>query len=405
MKILFISYNYWPPHFGGELKICIERFQSLINRGHTVTVLTSGVPDMPREEIVDWMTIKRSPIVHDSRAGRGFRRLYFPLWVFSQMKGLRVDIIHFGSMGSIGPVSNFLGMNLINLEAKLKGVKTVIVHNLADTEDEMFSNKGVIKKLRNLYLKRMDSIISVSPALHDAVRKFYPENARLITNCVRDDIFLPLNTPERDQFRKENGISDENLVFSFLGSVSKRKGFDLLLTAFRETQDYFPDGHLWVIGPKDVNENQNMVDEELKELIRSTETLHHKIKFWGRIENRSKLAKILSSSDIFVFPTRKEGMPLAPMEAMSAGVPLIISRIPGVTDLASIEGSTGLYIDVNDVEALKTAMIQLGTNATLRHSMGEAAHQRIKESFGWAKHINEWESLYTSLIDKRKGEY
>jgi glycosyltransferase involved in cell wall biosynthesis len=42
-------------------------------------------------------------------------------------------------------------------------------------------------------------------------------------------------------------------------------------------------------------------------------------------------------------------------------------------------------------------MIQLGTNAKLRRLMGEAAHQRIKENFGWEKHIDEWESLYTSL--------
>ena len=123
------------------------------------------------------------------------------------------------------------------------------------------------------------------------------------------------------------------------------------------------------------------------------------IKYWGRIDNRDELTTILASSDVFVFPSRKEGMPLAPMEAMSAGVPVIISRIPGVTDQASIEGVTGRYIQVNDADELRNAMIELGSDPELRKRMGRAARQRIEQEFGWEKHIDEWEALYTSLHD------
>jgi len=81
---------------------------------------------------------------------------------------------------------------------------------------------------------------------------------------------------------------------------------------------------------------------------------------------------------------------------MACGVPVIISQIPGITDQASIEGVTGRYIEVNNAEALRNAMIELGNGSELRQKMGKAARQRIVEQFGWEKHIDEWESLYTT---------
>jgi glycosyltransferase involved in cell wall biosynthesis len=397
MKIVFVTYHFWPPHFGGELKISIERFQTLVERGHSVTVLTSGVPGLPKQETRDGIKIIRSPMVADSRLARGVRRLVFPVWVASVMRNLEFDIVHHGGTGGVGVLSNFLGMSMVNNTAHRKGARTVIVHSLADTEEEMFSVRGLQRQIRNLYLKKTDAIVSVSPALHEGVKQVFPENSTEINNCIRDDLFFPIPQKERKKFREEHQIKEGEVVFSFLGSVCKRKGIDLVLKSFLVMQEQFPNWLLWVIGPKNKQENQNVDDEEIDKLLEQMEDNQSTIHFWGRIEDRKELAKILSSSDIFVFPTRKEGMPLAPLEALAAGTPIIISRIPGVTDLVNLDGKTGLYVEVNNLESLKAAMIQLGTNAKLRRLMGEAAHQRIKENFGWEKHIDEWESLYTSL--------
>jgi glycosyltransferase involved in cell wall biosynthesis len=278
----------------------------------------------------------------------------------------------------------------------------VFVHSLADTEDEMFSNKGITRWLRNSYLKSMDSIVSVSPALHNSVLKYFPDHGKLIVCGVRDDLFRPLSEYDREKFRLESNVNVKEVIFSFLGTIGPRKGFDILIKAFTDLAVRFPNWHLWVVGPKSRLENQNMNDADMLDTMNASVQVQNRIKFWGRIDDRQELAHILAASDVFVFPSRKEGFGIAPLEAMAAGVPVIVSRIPGVTDLASIESVTGRYIGINDIDALKTAMIQLGTDALLRHKMGEAAHQRIKENFGWEKHIDEWESLYTSLIDKRK---
>lgn len=401
MKILFASYYYWPPHFGGELKISIERFESLVQRGHKVTVLTSGIPGLPEREIVDGIEILRSPRIHDSRFGRGIRRLVFPIWASAQMRKMKFDILHHGGTGGITPLDNFFGMTLLNRCANKKGAAKVIVHSLADTETEVLVTQGFGSRLRNKNLGQMDCIVSVSPALHTGVARVFPEKAKMILNAVKDGVFKPLKKEKRRNFRQSNGIIEEQVVFSFLGTVSQRKGFDLLVPVFISLLMDNPSYRLWVIGPVSKVENQNVDEIAIERLISNSKDHSKGIKYWGRIDNRDELTTILASSDVFVFPSRKEGMPLAPMEAMSAGVPVIISRIPGVTDQASIEGVTGRYIQVNDADELRNAMIELGSDPELRERMGQAARQRIEQEFGWEKHIDEWEALYTSLYNHR----
>jgi len=401
MKILFISYHYWPPHFGGELKISIERFESLVKRGHQVTVLTSGVPGLPARETQNGIEIRRSPIVHDSRLGRGCRRLLFLFWAQTQMKSMDFDLIHYGGIGGISPLHNYLGMARLNRLADRKGAKKVLVHSLADNEMEALSTRGSQARWRNRTLRQMDAIVSVSPALQEGVQRLFPRTARMILCGVHEDIFVPLAETARAEIRNRHEVQNGEVVFSFLGSVGRRKGFDLLVEAFLALAKQFPHWRLWIVGPKTSEESQNIDDCEIDDLIRPLADHAQRVHFWGRVDDRKDLAGILGASDVFVFPSRKEGMPLAPMEAMSTGVPVIISRIPGVTDLVSLEGKTGYYIPINDAEALKTAMIKLAEQPELRAEMGRTARQRIVDRFGWEKHVSEWESFYSSLIHSK----
>jgi len=397
MNILFVSYYYWPPHFGGELRLSIERFQSLIQRGHSITVLTSGISKIPQEEFVEGIYINRSPVIGNSRFFRGLRRLFFPLWVLIKILGKEFDIIHYGSIGGIGPINNCFGMLILNWAAKIKGARTVYVHSLADTEEEMFSIKSWGHKFRNLWLTQIDAIVSVGPALHSSVLKYHNERSYLIMNAVRDDIFKISQRTDREVFRRNHGVTDESIIFTFLGSVSFRKGFDLIAQAFNSLSNKFPNWLLWVIGPVSEVDSQNINQKEVNKLIGLLSDISDRVRFWGKIDNRQELRNILASSDIFLFPTRKEGLPLAPLEAMACGVPPILSKIPGVTDLANIDNETGLYCKVNDLISLTSAMKTLAMNKNMRKIMGVAARKRVVEAFGWENHIDNWEKLYQML--------
>lgn len=402
MKIAFVSYFYWPPHFGGELLISIERFQSLVERGHEVHIFTSGVPGMTSEEIVDGLGIHRSPIVHDSRWGRGLRRILFPFWVRCKLQQYKPEIIHYGGVGGIGPINNWLGYALINRWAKLNDAKTVAVHSLADSNSEAFSQGGWWSFWRNRSFDGLNKIVSVSPLLDQGVKMVFPEKAELLTLGIRDDLFVPVPDEKRQQTRHTLEVANDEIVFSFLGTVNERKGFDLLLEAFSNLMLENSKIKMWVIGPYSKEESQNIVGSDGFYYDKSINT-NVRIRFLGRIDDRDYLADLLASSDVFVFPSRREGFGLAPVETMAAGVPVIVSRIGGVTDLANVDGETGFYIEVGDVSGLVEAMRKLANDRELRERMGKAAHKRAVEYFGWQEHIDKWEGLYSDLVNEGKS--
>ena len=393
MQILFVSYQYWPPDFGGELLASIERFQSLASRGCSVTVLTSGRPGFPAHEVQNGIDVQRSPLMGKNRFGRLLRRVVFIPWACWRVVLGHFDVLHFGSSGGIGPMSSAISTKVLLLLARLKGARTVIVHSLADSEESAFDTNGWKGFWRKASFSGFCRIVAVSPALYDALRAHFPNRVVLLPYGVRDDLFTR-DIKERHRLRANEAVADGDVVFTFLGSVGRRKGFDLLAQAFAELAPDHPNWHLWVIGPYTREQNQNVDDYEAAQVRKPLESLGSKVKLWGRIDDRATLSKVLSAGDVFVFPSRKEGMPISPMEAMSVGLPLIIARIAGVTDVANIEGETGCYVSRDDLGALREAMNLLGSNEPLRLRMGQRAAEVIRESFGWEQHLRKWMKLY-----------
>lgn len=393
MRIVFVSYAFWPPDFGGELLASIERFQSLAANRWSVAVLTSGRVGFPSHEVQRGVNVHRSPIIGKKRFGRLLRRVVFFLWVCWRVILSRFDVLHFGSSGAIGPISSAISTKVLLLLARLKGARTVIVHSLADTEQSAFDTYGWKGFWRKASFSGFSCIVAVSPALHEGLRTHFPNRVTLLPYGVRDDVFTR-SLEARRRLRAEEGVDDGDVIFTFLGSVCSRKGFDLLAQAFAELASDHVNWHLWVIGPYTREQNQNVDDYEVAQVTKPLESAGRRVKFWGRVDERASLSRILSAGDVFVFPSRKEGMGIAPMEAMAVGLPVIIARIPGVTDLANIDGDTGLYVPPGDLPALKAAMLRLGTDEELRKRMGARAAQVVRESFAWEQHVTKWMRLY-----------
>jgi glycosyltransferase involved in cell wall biosynthesis len=394
LKILFISYSFWPSDFGGELLISLERFQSLAERGHKIIALTSGRLGFNKHYIDKNIEVYRSPINGDTRLSRLFRRIIYFFWIISQLFLLDYDVVHLGSMGAPEQISNALETWFVSCIIHLKKKRCIYVHSLADTDDNPFVFQGFMRILKKTSFTHITDIVSVSPALHRGVKKAFPDKGRLIVNGIRDDIYKILNPAEKEKGRKEFGVSSQDVIFTFLGSVGTRKGFDILAEAFTRLAANRPNWNLWVIGPCSHSESANVSDVEVREVSKPLDLVKEQVTWHGRIDDRKRLSKLLAYSDAFVFPSRREGMGIAPLEAMSVGLPVIISRIKGITDLANIEGETGLYVRPGDVHELEQSMLSLGENGELRNKMGMAGHEVIQEKFRWEPFIDQWEKLY-----------
>ena len=393
MKILFISYTYWPPDFGGALIRIVQTLESLAERGHQVTVLTRGIAPNSTLENSFSINILRSSFVGNNRLARVLRRIVYSVWVLYYLFTKDYDIIHLSSLPGINRSSSWFIGYIFSSVAHIRKVQSIFSYTLVDTYNAPILIKGLEGFIKLKYLRRLDVIVSISPLIHEAITSLKGTNSVLILNGVRDSLFTPLNNTERKNNRSALGINEQTVVFAFLGSVDHRKGFDLLSEAFSELSNKYNNWYLWVIGPYSHKENQNLSKNAVNTLYSQLKE-NPRVRFFGRINDRQYLATILASSDVFVFPSRREGFGNAPVEAMSAGIPVIIARLPGITDLANIHDVTGLYIDPGNVEQLKKAMRRLGEDAELRQRMGKAARQRVEEAFSWDEYVSRWEKLY-----------
>jgi glycosyltransferase involved in cell wall biosynthesis len=110
---------------------------------------------------------------------------------------------------------------------------------------------------------------------------------------------------------------------------------------------------------------------------------------------------LLRRLNVFVLASEDEGMPMAVLEAMAAGLPVVATPVGGIPELVK-HGVSGLLVPVGDAEALAEALSALGQDAGKRHRMGAAGRaayeQRYTEAAVWPK----WEALYDSLL-RRQG--
>ena len=192
----------------------------------------------------------------------------------------------------------------------------------------------------------------------------------------------------RRKIRRQLGIPDGTLVYTFIGRLNHDKGIGELYEAFNrlsgETQDVF----LLLVGN----------DEEgyLKRL-----PLYPNIRdgvnfcFYG---HTSEPEKVLNAGDVFTLPTYREGFGMSVLESACIGLPSITTDAYGVRD-ASIEGVTGLRCKVGDAESLYDCMKQFHDKRELVTRMGEAARKRVLEHFSGELLTKYWVEFYHKLLN------
>jgi starch synthase len=100
------------------------------------------------------------------------------------------------------------------------------------------------------------------------------------------------------------------------------------------------------------------------------------------VADRELIRRYLSAANVYVFPSRHEGLAVAPIEAMSCGLPIVASDVSGVGDvLDGPGGEAGLVVAPDDARALATGLGLLLDNEELSRSMGRLARARVEERF------------------------
>ena len=101
--------------------------------------------------------------------------------------------------------------------------------------------------------------------------------------------------------------------------------------------------------------------------------------------------------DLYVATSLKEGLPLAPLEAMAAGLPIVATDVPGHRDVV-VNGETGLLVPAEDSAALADAIADLAADRARRRKMGEAGRQRVLDHFAIASMVAETARVYRRAL-------
>jgi glycosyltransferase involved in cell wall biosynthesis len=176
-----------------------------------------------------------------------------------------------------------------------------------------------------------------------------PNEKIVISHMTVDtDKIRSTSSPARSEFRRSRGIPEDQVVFTFVGRLLEQKGIDTLLDAFELVHEKFPRAALAIVGD---GPERAIVDKAAA-------------RFPGRIwvagrEGSAGVISWLRASDVFVLPSRDEHWGLVVNEAMTCGLPVIVSDVCGCVEDLVFPGRNGFTFPVNNADELAKALLQL----------------------------------------------
>ncbi len=273
--------------------------------------------------------------------------------------------------------------------AAILAMTPVIIAHVHTTYHGFKKRHLLIERLLSLFT---DKIVCVS----QAVRKFVVEveginekKTTLIYNGVGEPRSFEMVSDETVN-RKSLGISDKDIVVIAVASLTPHKGHQILLEAARVVTKRYENVRFLIAG-------DGPLRNELESYTREA-GLSSKVVFTGQ---RKDVATLLSLGDFFVLPSiEREGLGIALIEAMAAGLPVIGTRLGGIPEVIE-DRVNGLLVAPGNPGELATAIEKLASDRSMKAKMGMKAKQIYKLKFTADKMTWGIEFLYEDLLRRR----
>jgi glycosyltransferase involved in cell wall biosynthesis len=312
----------------------------------------------------DFFTISKSV----KRVSLGLHTPSNNLWSAVKNNILRIHSIHkVIKLESPDVVMSFISTtNILTILASFGLNKRVVI---SERSDPSIEDLGIPwQKLRTIFYKFADIVTANSMGALNSMSKYVPESKlKYVRNPLRY-----INSDEE--------VEKENIILC-VARLNREKGVDVLLDSYASTFEQFPDWKLLIVG-------NGELEVELKNHAKNLGISSHVI--WaGKVKDPS--AYFLKSR-IFILPSRREGMPNALLEAMSCGLPCIItSASSGPLEIVK-DKVTGLVVPNEDADSMSNAITTLIRDKGLRDKLSIGALDAVSK-IDMTTVYDEWESL------------
>jgi glycosyltransferase involved in cell wall biosynthesis len=199
----------------------------------------------------------------------------------------------------------------------------------------------------------------------------------------------PGNPAVRTRVRTQLGFATDQVVVGTVGRLVAAKAYEHLLEAFARIRARIPDACLLVVG--DGPQRQEL------EVRADALGLGQAVKFLGL---RDDVRELLAALDVFVLSSIREGLPVALLEAMAAGLAIVVTDVGGMPEVVEDEIS-GLVVPAGDPGALATAVQRLLSDRDAAAGLGAAAHARARQDYSIDAVARRIEAIYIQCLSAR----
>lgn len=381
LRVMMVVRLFYP-WIGGAERQAHRLAKRLIEKDVTVELVTGWwFRDTPQSEIIDGIPIFRNHTLWEFFGIKGLRKIggYFYilslLWYLWRRRN-DYDLIHVH------------GLNYHTFAVALAGrwFNRKTLTKLANSG----TASDIIKMRQNKQLALAQYMLPTALGCD----RFVALNKTVVTELSGagvppQKIISLVNGVGVDQFTAKSCYTLHTPArLIFVGRLHPQKGLDVLLKAFQQLLQQHSAGSicLQLLGEGPIRTELSHLAEQLD--------ITPNVKFIGQTD---QVFQFLTESDIFVLPSRAEGISNALLEAMASGLPVVVSNIPGNIDVIEHK-KNGLLFDVDDPDALTRSLSSLLKQPDLRKKLGFNARKTVENSYSLNHVADCYIALYKDLL-------
>jgi glycosyltransferase involved in cell wall biosynthesis len=379
-RVCLLTETYYPVTGGGETQTRVLAAGLLAHSFQVIIITRRSHDSLKTVDVVDGVFVYRIAPVGTSRFTR-WRMLFWSFFALAKMRR-QYDVIFVSGFKALG-VSAVLIAKLFRKTCILK----------ADSNGEMsgeFFAAGLRKfrlpssslifrgflRARNTILRAADYFVAITVGVAEELKAHgvSPSSIVSIANGVDVAKFHPISAAEKHRLKQQLLIPKKKVIVTYAGRLVSYKGLPLLLRVAETIQREFDQVGFVLIGSGGID--MHNCEAELKEFVRAN-GLEESVCFTGEVRN---VYEYLQASDLFVFPSEEDAFPLALVEAMACGLPVISTPVGGIKEIVT-DRQNGLFVETRNFQQLYEAISRLVRDTALSASLGKNAAQSVREKY------------------------
>jgi glycosyltransferase involved in cell wall biosynthesis len=349
-----------------------------------IAVNTNYMNDTDEERTIKYLDKLRSEgvFVHNIQFARNPLSLA-NISAYKELKKL-INSTHFDLIHCHTPVASIM-TRLAAKKARRTG--TVVMYTCHGFHFHNASPKKnwiVYYPIEKFLSRYCDYIVTINKEDFIRARTFHAKNVRYIPSVGVDINRIKSVTIDKLEYKKSLGVPPDSILLLSIGEMIERKNHEVIIKALGRLKQ---DNLYYAIAGK------GPLKVYLQQLA-SDLGIGDRVIF---LDFRKDISELCHTADISAFPSRIEGLGLAGIEAMAAGVPLISSNVHGILDYV-VDGKTGYAVSPNDIVGFAEAIRKLANDATLRDSMKQNCHDAV-EPFEIHNALNVMWNIYREVLN------